>query len=419
MENFDLESMVKVGEGSFGKVYSIKDKITSQRFALKLYKRVFDNDGIDTAVINEMNFLQYFDHPNIIKPRDITYDFKKKSIATVLPYYRYDLASAIDNKLIINKKRIVYQILSVLHYFHNNGIYHFDIKPANILYDEAKDDIMFIDFGSCEYIIDGMYPSAGDKNTSYWRPLEGFNKGDYGTFTDIWSAGLVIHSIYADNSFPFFIEGKVRSEQDIMDILSKLDDVSIGQVVDKCIDNVELQGIVKDMLTMAFEERPEIGDILDHPFFGEFEHKKRIIVYESFSDPVGYDKQQRSCINNILYDTYMTLGSSQQTCFLAIDIIDRCQMLMPFTSSNVFHIMAAAYMLAGSIYRDTSLISEIVGIIPNTTVEDVLEYQVKLWTALNFKLYRPLLCDMFIDEDIDMLLETYLENTLGECIELF
>ena len=62
------EKLEKLGEGAFGKVYKVKDKLTQQIVAMKQIIEAEDSfGGISTTTLREGSILSELSHPNIIK----------------------------------------------------------------------------------------------------------------------------------------------------------------------------------------------------------------------------------------------------------------------------------------------------------------------------------------------------------------
>jgi cyclin-dependent kinase 12/13 len=66
-----FEKIVKVGEGTYGYVYKVRDKTTDEIFAIKKIKMEREKEGFPITALREIRILKSIDHPNIVKLREI------------------------------------------------------------------------------------------------------------------------------------------------------------------------------------------------------------------------------------------------------------------------------------------------------------------------------------------------------------
>ena len=179
----------KIGGGSFGSVYLVKDKDTNNLYAMK--KFYLDNLGNGGAK-KQYEILSKFDHENIHKVIDM-FISKNNNQYLITQYYQNNLYDYVSKKLpekVI--KQIIYQIICGIRYLHSLKYIHRDIKPDNILL-SSEGKIVVTDFDLCRQESKG----EGDRMTRtavtlYYRAPEIFF-GDlyYGNKIDIWSIGCV------------------------------------------------------------------------------------------------------------------------------------------------------------------------------------------------------------------------------------
>ena len=179
----------KIGGGSFGSVYLVKDKDTNNLYAMK--KFYLDNLGNGGAK-KQYEILSKFDHENIHKVIDM-FISKNNNQYLITQYYKNNLYDYVSKKLpekVI--KQIIYQIICGIKYLHSLKYIHRDIKPDNILL-SSEGKIVITDFYLCRQ------ESKGEEDrmsrtavTLYYRAPEIFF-GDlyYGNKIDIWSIGCV------------------------------------------------------------------------------------------------------------------------------------------------------------------------------------------------------------------------------------
>ena len=162
-ENYD---QVKVlGEGTFGKVFLVKNKISHVLRAIKQIQKDKAEMGEEEekAIINEINILKSLDHPNIMKVYEYYNSEKVLSIVSELCtggelYDKISSSGSLSEKV---SKYIMKQLLSAVSFCHENGIIHRDLKPENLLIEseeEAKMEyftIKVIDFGTSDKLNKG------------------------------------------------------------------------------------------------------------------------------------------------------------------------------------------------------------------------------------------------------------------------
>jgi calcium-dependent protein kinase len=211
-DNYKIIS--KLGKGSFGSVFKVKNKNTGEIRAMKIIKNTSVNDNDGTAnqkFLKEIQVLKGLEHPNIIKIFEYYIDNKYHYIITEL-LTGGELYEAILKCQKFNEKKAAYimkQILSALNYLHSKNIVHRDIKPENILVqnDPKKNKnyldeihIKLIDFGASNFFKQNEILTLKVGSPYYIAP-EVLNKS-YNEKCDIWSAGVVLYVMLTGN-FPF------------------------------------------------------------------------------------------------------------------------------------------------------------------------------------------------------------------------
>lgn len=61
IENYissDYENLGVIGSGSYGDVYQVQHKVTKTKYAVKLYKRIFDNKILALRTLRELVILR-------------------------------------------------------------------------------------------------------------------------------------------------------------------------------------------------------------------------------------------------------------------------------------------------------------------------------------------------------------------------
>lgn len=205
----------KLGSGTYGTVYEVKDKYTKNIYALK--ESYIDVEGVNVL---EFHILFTIVHPNII--RGIYFTSRDDPLRSYIYMELADmtLKDYISTKGNIDEDRLIYEFLSAMSFLHANNFVHCDIKPDNILI--LNDSIKLADFGLVElnsYIpnvcmayffappeaILQVYPQY--KNG--FKELKEFITDNYyeeilPESIDIWAVGMIIYYIIEKKHFFIF-----------------------------------------------------------------------------------------------------------------------------------------------------------------------------------------------------------------------
>lgn len=142
------QKLDKLGEGTYGIVYKVKDQITNEILALKKIRLENDDEGVPSTAIREISLLKECDHPNVVKLREVIHENDK--LYLLFEYADYDLKKFMDlNKAPLSPqltKSFLYQIISSIAYCHSQRIVHRDLKPQNLLIDKNY-EVKLADFG--------------------------------------------------------------------------------------------------------------------------------------------------------------------------------------------------------------------------------------------------------------------------------
>ena len=190
-----------LGEGSYGKVFKVQDKVTKDFRAMKLIKKGKKsiNQEEEKKIFKEIEILKSLDHPNIIK----VYEFFNTEneffiISELCP--GGELFDRIIRTKYLSEGVAAYvmkQLLSAVMSCHKGGIIHRDLKPENILiedYSEKDKDlfnIQVIDFGTGEIFKDNAYLKKQIGTPYYIAPEVLNNK--YNEKCDLWSCGVIMY----------------------------------------------------------------------------------------------------------------------------------------------------------------------------------------------------------------------------------
>ena len=202
------EVIKKIGEGSFGKIYKVKNKQSGDIRALKqITKSKIPNIE---QFQNEIKILAMVDHPNIVRLFEVIEDDKYfnllQELCTGGELSQRAMTSQLKEKEIA---KIFNQIMSAVAYCHEKGIVHRDLKLENILFSSESPDspIKIIDFGLSVLLGKHDMNKENDSNdlkkygykrmkskvgTLFYISPE-IIKGSYDEKCDIWACGVILY----------------------------------------------------------------------------------------------------------------------------------------------------------------------------------------------------------------------------------
>lgn len=208
----------KLGEGSYGKVYKVLDKLRGHWVALKKVKFHGDrHQGIPQSSLRELAILKEVNHENIIKLYDIIQSTDNTfELFLVFEVSDMDLRKYIHvNGYALAKpkvKSIMKELIKGVDYLHSNRIIHRDLKPENILLSKAGDQIKIADFGLSRTIHNPLRPYSREILSLWYRSPElcmGYKH--YSIGVDTWAIGCIFYELVSGH--PLF---KAKSDTDML-----------------------------------------------------------------------------------------------------------------------------------------------------------------------------------------------------------
>lgn len=86
-----FEKIDKLGEGTYGVVYKVKDRTTNQILALKQIRLENEDEGMPSTAMREIAILKELNHINIVRLVDVIYEPQNKRLDLAFEYLEYDL----------------------------------------------------------------------------------------------------------------------------------------------------------------------------------------------------------------------------------------------------------------------------------------------------------------------------------------
>ena len=192
-------------EGTSATVFKGYETASGLAVAIKRVSLTTLTEAERTQVEQEIQFLQQYRHPNIIRLLDM--ERVSDLIYLVLEYAESDLFTYLNRTgpLPEDRARFIFrQIVDAVAYLHGNRVAHRDLKLENFVI-SAGGDVKIIDFGLSARI--NPHSKLGDMCGSMaYSPPEIVMHVPYdGTSADIWSLGIVLYTLLL-GGFPFFAQ---------------------------------------------------------------------------------------------------------------------------------------------------------------------------------------------------------------------
>lgn len=217
-----------LASGGFGNTYVVTHQNFQKQFVMKEFfiKGINerDNDGTTVCVSNPVNKNQFEQHlSKFFKEAQLLCGLHNEHIVKVHNLFKengtaYYVMDYIDGKSLDRvvvehgfipeeEVRIILdEMLDALSAIHSKGIYHLDIKPANIMRD-SHGHVHLIDFGASKQqdpLTKGGFSTAMPAFTPAYAPIEQVegNIGIIGTYTDFYSLGATLFKLVTGNNPP-------------------------------------------------------------------------------------------------------------------------------------------------------------------------------------------------------------------------
>ncbi|CAH8525198.1 unnamed protein product [Schistosoma mattheei] len=226
-----FDTLIQVGEGTYGHVYKARDKITGEYKALKKVRLENEREGFPITAVREIKILRQLRHPNIVNlceivtDKDDPTDFKKDKGAffLVFDYMDHDLYGILESGLVAFSEQhiasLMKQLLDGLSFCHDRHFLHRDIKCSNILINN-KGQLKLADFGLARLYIAGdkERPYTNKVITLWYRPPELLlGEERYGPAVDIWSCGCILGEMFTRR--PMF---QASEEVEQLEVISRI-----------------------------------------------------------------------------------------------------------------------------------------------------------------------------------------------------
>ncbi|XP_052174538.1 serine/threonine-protein kinase AtPK2/AtPK19-like [Diospyros lotus] len=212
----DFEVLKVVGQGAFGKVFQVRQRGTSEIYAMKVMRKdkIIEKNHAEYMKA-ERDILTRIQHPFIVQLRCsfqtkyrlyLVLDFVNGGHLFFQLYhhglFREDLA-----------RTYTAEIVSAVSHLHANGVMHRDLKPENILLD-ADGHVMLTDFGLAKQFDENTRSNSMCGTVEYMSPEIILGKG-HDKAADWWSVGILLFEMLTGKP-PFIGGNREKIQQKII-----------------------------------------------------------------------------------------------------------------------------------------------------------------------------------------------------------
>jgi len=264
----------ELGDGAFGKVHKARHRENGRLAAAKICALETEDELSDFTV--EIDILHDLSHDNIIQLYD-AYHYDSK----LWMFIEYCDGGALDSIIIdlekgLTEKQIAYvtrEMCLGLSYLHRNRVIHRDLKAGNVLLTTAG-QVKLADFGVSAKNKEDNQKRDTFIGTPYWMApevvaCETFRDEPYDHKVDVWSLGVTLIE-FAQMEPPFH-------EMTPMRVLLKIQKSDPPRLDHPNRWSKEFNDFLKQCLVKDPHKRPNVEDLLKHPFIREAIDKKPLL----------------------------------------------------------------------------------------------------------------------------------------------
>jgi serine/threonine protein kinase len=195
-----------IGKGGMAEVYKVHDPQRAKPLAMKVLRAELAGDRTFLAQFEEeARTLAKLKHPNIVR----FYGFERegKTAAILMDYID---GESLRKRLQRNRgkpfsskqiKKILGPVGRALHYAHQMGVVHCDLKPGNILIDRSG-QVFISDFGIARRVYSSGSALSGAGSPAYMAP-ELVNHQEPLPQSDIYALGVMLYEMASGGEQPF------------------------------------------------------------------------------------------------------------------------------------------------------------------------------------------------------------------------
>ena len=197
-EKYQIEAIL--GVGGFGVTYRAKEQLSNKTVAIKtandLIQSKPDFSKHQERFIQEAFRLAKWSHNHIIRVDDVCLEDGLWCMVMEYIMGKNLEQYVIENRALSEPEAILYtrQIGEALHYIHQQGLLHRDVKPANIMLRQNTQEAILIDFGLAREFIAGKTMTHTNARSECFAPIEQYRLKDRrNAYTDVYALAATLY----------------------------------------------------------------------------------------------------------------------------------------------------------------------------------------------------------------------------------
>ena len=265
----DYELLEEIARGGMGVVYRARQTSLNRIVALKMILSGEHASPIDIERFHiEAQAAANLKHPNIVAIHEVG-QHEGRSYFSMDYIDGQNLADIIKEGPVPNRKAAQYMkmVAEAVHYAHQCGTLHRDLKPQNLLID-GSDQPQITDFGLAKQVEDASGLTATGMilgTPSYMSPEQALGQADIGPRSDVYSLGAVLYELLTGRP-PFCAASVVETLRQVTDKLPAAPH-TISDHVPPDLETICLKCLEKSphaRFQSAHELAADLGRFLDH-----------------------------------------------------------------------------------------------------------------------------------------------------------
>jgi serine/threonine protein kinase/Tfp pilus assembly protein PilF len=349
----------KLGEGGMGAVYRAEDIILNREVALKFLPSGLAHlpDARD-RLLKEAQVASRLNHPNIATIYEVNFDGDR-------PFIAMELVSGKTLKELLNNSAlssaafpgIARAIAEGLREAHSRGVFHHDIKPANIMLD-SRSSVKILDFGLSELARSDHHPGETEEDaltrtstqnprggTLYYMSPERIRGEGADARSDVFSFGVLLYECLTGRT-PFRGETAI----DILHAILRAPHIPLRKLcpeiepewevlVDACLSKSPAQRC--SSMEKVIESLDQISAPSQRP-----EKSIAVLYFANLSEDKGDQYFRDGMTEDIITELTRIAGLSLLPRSAVLPFRDK-----PVTAGEIGRELTVAYVLEGSLRR--------------------------------------------------------------------